>query len=147
MVVLINQPKEFQMDTTTATEIVTSDDQVTEVVEVSLANRVIEALNTGDRLNLKMLAEKINELVTKVNELETKALSGKSTQTRNRGPVSEKVMTEDDARRAMIGDLKASSHKEAAQLLGLSYGQIYSARKGFTFKTIYKEMITAAKAE
>ena len=29
--------------------------------------------------------------------------------------------------------------KDAAKELGLSYGQIYSARKGFTFKAIYKE--------
>jgi hypothetical protein len=46
----------------------------------------------------------------------------------------------------MLGDLKEDSHKEAAEKLGLSYGQIYSARKGFTFKPIYKEMMDAAKA-
>lgn len=48
-------------------------------------------------------------------------------------------MTEDDARRILLGDLAKVNHKEAAQTLGLSYGQIYSARKGFTFKSVYKE--------
>ena len=44
---------------------------------------------------------------------------------------------------SMLGDLKDKSHKECAEVLQLSYGQIYSARKGFTFKPIYKEMIEA----
>lgn len=60
---------------------------------------------------------------------------------RDRGPKSERTMTDDDARRVMVGDLKDKSHKECAELLQLSYGQIYSARKGFTFKPIYKEMV------
>jgi hypothetical protein len=51
-------------------------------------------------------------------------------------------MTEDEAKRIMLGDLKEVSHTKAAEMLGLSYGQIYSARKGFTFKGVYK---TSAK--
>ena len=101
----------------------------------------IALINLEDKLSNKILAEKINELITLVNS------TPKSSTTRNRGPVSEKVMSEDDARRVMVGDLKESSHKEAAELLGLSYGQIYSARKGFTFKLVYKEMTSVAKAE
>jgi len=31
------------------------------------------------------------------------------------------------------------STKEAAVTMGLSYGQVYSCRKGFTFKKVYKE--------
>ena len=46
---------------------------------------------------------------------------------------------EDDARRVILGDLKDFSHKNAASELGLSYGQVYSARKGFTFKEVNKE--------
>lgn len=60
-------------------------------------------------------------------------------QPRDRGPKSERKMTEDDARRIMLGDLKDAPHKEAAEALGLSYGQVYSARFGFTFKKVYKE--------
>jgi len=90
---------------------------------------------------LKSLAEKVNELVMIVMNLSATAPAAPVS--RSRGPASEKVMTEEDARRAMLGDLKDDSHKEAAEKLGLSYGQIYSARKGFTFKPIYKEMATA----
>jgi hypothetical protein len=46
----------------------------------------------------------------------------------------------------MLGEHKDLSHKDAAMKLGLSYGQVYSARKGFTFKTIYQKMIKTAKA-
>ena len=48
-------------------------------------------------------------------------------------------MTEGDARRILLGDLKDATHTAAATELGLSYGQVYSARKGFTFKTVYQE--------
>jgi len=64
---------------------------------------------------------------------------------RDRGPESTRVMTEADARRIMLGDHKDTSHTLAANALGLSYGQVYSARKGFTFKAIYQEMLKAAK--
>ena len=81
-----------------------------------------------------------NELATKFNELNEKF------ETRN-GPKSERKMTEDDAKRIMLGDMKDKSHNECAEALNLSYGQIYSARKGFTFKPIYQEMtkLQAAK--
>lgn len=84
---------------------------------------------------------KLADVIAKVNEI-VEALNAQPT--RDRGPKSERTMTEDDARRVMIGDLKGCSHKECAELLNLSYGQIYSARKGFTFKPIYKEMIESA---
>lgn len=101
----------------------------------------VTLINLEDKLSNKILAEKINELITLANT------TPKSSTTRNRGPVSEKVMSEEDARKVMLGDFKDKSHKEAAELLGLSYGQIYSARKGFTFKPVYKEMTSAAKSE
>jgi hypothetical protein len=53
---------------------------------------------------------------------------------------SQREMTDDDARRIMNGDLKDLKHKEAGEKLGLSYGQIYSCRLGFTFKHIHKEL-------
>jgi len=56
---------------------------------------------------------------------------------RDRGPKSTKDMTEDDARRIMVGgDLEKVSHKSAATTLGLSYGQVYSCRGGYTFKKL-----------
>ena len=60
---------------------------------------------------------------------------------RDRGPKSEGEMTEEHAVRVMLGDLREKSHKDAALELKLSYGQIYSARKGYTFKKIYQRMI------
>lgn len=53
---------------------------------------------------------------------------------------SDREMTDDDARRILIGDLAATKHRDAAEQLGLSYGQIYSCRLEFTFKHIHKEM-------
>lgn len=101
----------------------------------------IELLDLTAKLSMKDLAMKINEIIEATNKLST------STQpARNRGPASETAMTEEHARRVMLGDLKDVSHKEAAELLSLSYGQIYSARKGFTFKPVYKEMVEAQKA-
>jgi hypothetical protein len=58
---------------------------------------------------------------------------------RDRGPKAERTMTDEDARSVIFGELKDASHKSAAEKLGLSYGQVYSARKGFTFKPIHKE--------
>lgn len=100
-----------------------------ENTNIELAN-MISMLD--EKSNLKTVIEKINEIITKINEPKTEKV-------RDRGPESERDMTEDDARRISLGDLKDKSHKDAAKELGLSYGQIYSARKGFTFKAIYKE--------
>ena len=77
-------------------------------------------------------AQIIADLVSRIEALEARP-------TRDRGPASERTMTEEDALRIQLGDLKDLSHKKAAEELGLSYGQIYSARNGFTFKTAHKE--------
>lgn len=90
----------------------------------------------------KEIVHKVNEVIAALNLLSVQQPKPSSNgATRDRGPVSERTMTDDDARKVMLGDLVSSSHKDAAGKLGLSYGQIYSARKGFTFKSIYKEAI------
>lgn len=61
-------------------------------------------------------------------------------QAKSKGLASTREMTDDDARRIMTGDLKDASHKAAAEALGLSYGQVYSARGGYTFKHVAKEL-------
>lgn len=71
-----------------------------------------------------------------IEELKNQAPAG-----RDRGPKSEGEMTEEHAIRVMLGDLREATHKDAALELKLSYGQIYSARKGYTFKKIYQRMI------
>ena len=127
---------------TNAIETLASESTEIAVLATRLEN--LAALNHEEKLTLKVLADKIDALIVFANALNDRADIAKSAPvSRSRGPASEKVMSEDDARRAMLGDLKGDSHKEAAEKLGLSYGQIYSARKGFTFKGIYKEMITA----
>ncbi len=126
--------------------------QSTEIAVLATRLENLAHLNLEEKLTLKHLGEKINELIVFANALNDRAeIAAKAAPvasvSRNRGPASEKVMSEEDARQVMLGDLKDDSHKEAAEKLGLSYGQIYSARKGFTFKTVYKEMIDAIKAE
>jgi hypothetical protein len=69
----------------------------------------------------------IEELSVRLEKLETR-----------KGPASQREMTLEDAERIINGDLKETSHKKAAEILGLSYGQVYSARGGYTFKTVQK---------
>lgn len=101
-----------------------------EVAEIATE---LTKINVEDKLSLKLLADKINQIIDRLQDAGT-------TTTRDRGPKSEKEMTEDDARRISLGDMKDESHMECAKKLGLSYGQVYSARKGYTFKSIYKEV-------
>lgn len=91
----------------------------------------IELIDLSQKVTPQQLAEKLNEVITALNALNSP---------RDRGPKSERTMTDEDARRVIFGDLKDVSHKDAAEQLNLSYGQIYSARKGFTFKPIHKEV-------
>ena len=100
-----------------------------ETVEIVEA---IEIAKLDDNAKFKDVIAKVNELIERFN-------NGKNAKVRDRGPDSQREMTEDDARRILLGDMKDVAHKKAAEELGLSYGQIYSARKGFTFKGIYKE--------
>ena len=86
------------------------------------------------KITMKELVERIEVLEAKIVELESRA-------PRDRGPKSERAMTEEDARRVILGDLSNKSHKECAEILNLSYGQIYSARGGYTFKKITDEKI------
>lgn len=98
----------------------------------NLQEQVVETLaKLDEHVKLKDVVAKVNEIIELLNT--------KPKAQRDRGPESTREMTEDDARRLLLGDLAAKNHKEAAQELGLSYGQVYSARKGFTFKSVYKE--------
>jgi hypothetical protein len=82
-----------------------------------------------------------------LKSLEARIEALESRPTRDRGPASENAMTEDHARAVLIGDDAGLSHKAAAEKHGLSYGQVYSARNGFTFKPVYKEFRDAQPAE
>jgi len=97
-----------------------------------LKNASSEIAMLEGKQTLASITEKLNELIQRVNEME-------SAPKRDRGPKSERQMTEDDAFRVKFGDLKDSSHKKAAEELNLSYGQIYSARNGYTFREVTED--------
>ena len=90
--------------------------------------------------DLQAQIEELKEIVTAQGAM-IEELKSQSSGNRDRGPKSEGEMTEEHAIRVMLGDLRDKSHKDAALELKLSYGQIYSARKGYTFKKIYQRMI------
>ena len=101
-------------------------------------------------LSMKDLQAQVNDLCDLVKAQDAlilalqnnvEELKSQGQGSRDRGPKSEGEMTEEHAVRVMLGDLRDKSHKDAALELKLSYGQIYSARKGYTFKKIYQRMI------
>lgn len=79
------------------------------------------------------------ELTALVLELQARVVT-LETAAKPKSNTSQREMTDDDAKRILNGDLKDTKHKEAGEKLNLSYGQIYSARLGFTFKHIHKEL-------
>ena len=85
--------------------------------------------NTAKQITINELVELVNQLQARVEVLETKPTK-----------VEPKEMTKDDAKRILTGDLKDVKHKQAAETLGLTYGQIYSCRLEFTFKDVHKEL-------
>jgi hypothetical protein len=96
----------------------------------------------GNKMETRMteLEARVKELEAKIAEIENR--KGSSTKELK----STRQMTEADAERVMTGDLKDAKIKDAAVTLGLSYGQIYSARGGYTFKTQYAAREAAIKA-
>lgn len=91
-------------------------------------------------LNLNTLLGRIEGLEASNKELTERLQARTTASVRDRGPLSTRDMTEADARRVMVGDMRFESHRTCAEKLGLSYGQIYSARGGYTFKGVYKEL-------
>lgn len=73
-------------------------------------------------------------LVGRVGHLET-LVAG-----RNRSAPVKRNMTDDDARRVLTGDAKDLGHKEAGEVVGLTYAQVYSCRLEYTFKHVHKEL-------
>ena len=86
-------------------------------------------------MTIKDLEKIVANLQSKVVELEAKI----TTLSVKKGPASTREMTVEDAERILTGELRDLSHKKAAEKLGLSYGQIYSCRGGYTFKNIARK--------
>lgn len=76
---------------------------------------------------IRELRALVEDLTKRVDVLE----NGKA-----RGPKTDRSMTDADAFRVKFGDYKEKNHKDAAAELGLSYGQVFSCRGGYTFKHI-----------
>lgn len=93
-------------------------------------------------MNMQELIKAMETLSARVKVLEDAA-----EQKRDRGPASEREMTEADAHRVKFGDMKNTKAKDAAEALGLSYGQVYSARGGYTFKQVKEDWKPKAPAQ
>lgn len=107
-----------------------------------IQNATLENTVPGtDESQLECLTRQVAEIFGMLEAANNKIAVLEAAAESKAGPKSERAMTEDDARRILeMGDLEAAGHKEAAEKLNLSYGQIYSCRKGFTFKQIHKEV-------
>jgi hypothetical protein len=81
---------------------------------------------------MQQLIEKVAELSARIEKLE-------ASQVRDRGPKSTKEMTEAIAFAVHYGEDKDLKPKIAAEKHGVSYGQIFSARGGYTFKQVTKD--------
>lgn len=86
-------------------------------------------------LKMTIIAEKLNEVIGVLNTVANRP-------TRDRGPKSSRTMERVDAWRCRFGDLKGLSHKAAAEKMGLSYGQVYSARGLYTLKDVTEDEFT-----
>jgi hypothetical protein len=74
------------------------------------------------------LRAEIDSLKAKIVELEARPTRG-----RDYGPKSENAMTAEIAWRIKYGDRTAAKVKDIADEFGLSRGQVYSVRGGYTF--------------
>jgi len=95
------------------------------------------------KMTLAIALEMITALQNRIEELEKSSMT--KVKSRKCQIKSTRDMTIEDAERIILGDMKKLSHKEAAKELGLSYGQIYSARGGYTFKEITDKKLKLQK--
>lgn len=120
-------------------------DQKTENIAANQAEKPAEEIVQTPAADPTTIAELWARVDARLSAIEAK-LAVKIKEGNGRGPLSTRSMTVDDAKRIMTGDLKDASIKSAAQELGLSYGQVYSARGGYTFKDQYAARVAAEKA-
>lgn len=85
-------------------------------------------------MEMKALIAAVAALTERVATLEKQVTAINAP--RDRGPKSEKTMTEAHAFAVKHGEDKDLGHKKAAEKHGLSYGQVFSCRGGYTFKQV-----------
>jgi hypothetical protein len=105
-------------------------------VKKQVAEEVKKIIEIKTPTNIEELWKAINLRLTAIEE----KLTVKIKEGNGRGPISTRAMTVDDAIKIMTGDFKDKTIKDCAKELGLSYGQVYSARNGYTFKEQYAAM-------
>ena len=92
----------------------------------------------------KVTVEMFTEALSRIADLETRVVVLEEQLAAKRpASKSENSMTEEHAFRVKFGDLKGLKHGRAAEALGLSYGQVFSCRGGYTFKTVTKDWAPA----
>ena len=95
----------------------------------------------------KVTVEMFTEALSRIADLETRvAVLEEQLAAKRPAAKSENSMTEEHAFRVKFGDLKDLKHGKAAEALGLSYGQVFSCRGGYTFKTVTKDWAPAEVA-
>ena len=93
----------------------------------------------------KFTIDMFNEALERISQLESRVVVLEEQLAAKRPAAkSENSMTEEHAFRVKFGDLKDLKHGKAAEALGLSYGQVFSCRGGYTFKTVTKDWTPAA---
>lgn len=100
---------------------------------IVINNDHIKPRNQMNKTELKQLDQKsdLKSVISALNQV-IQIVSVE----RDRGPKSTRPMSNEDAVRIVSGDLKNEKVGKIAEDLGLSYGQVYSARNGFTFKKV-----------
>ena len=97
-----------------------------------------EATNTT---RIAQLEAAVDALSAHVQELQAQlaGTSARSTaKTRDYGPESERAMDDRMALRILVGRYRTWTVRKIADTCGLSRGQVYSLRGGYTFKTAHK---------
>lgn len=91
------------------------------------------------KLEILKIHDQINELIAAqcADRLEIERLTA-MVAGRNKSAPLKRNMVDADALRVLTGDLKDQDHKDAAEIIGLTYAQIYSCRLQFTFKHVHK---------
>lgn len=101
-----------------------------------LTMAILQKAHNDLTVDLKQFMLGVDEMISQIELLRKEVNELRASGGKNRGPKSTRDMNEEDARRVKFGDLKRMTIKKAASALGLSYGQVYSARNGYTFKDL-----------
>lgn len=119
-------------------ELAMRDERIDNLVEsMDIARRELTAIheqNSGMQALIDGLCDSVGSVKAVCDELEP-LVKG-----RNKSAAVKRNMTDTDATRVLTGDLKDMSHKDAAEVIGLTYAQVYSCRLEFTFKHVHKEL-------